>query len=178
MAKCLGIYTEILKTLSPEIHNILNSVFIAILDQPLQNENGTQSFGYLILRELWLKCLETLITEDDARIYEQSVSRLYTVATNEADEVLGLFGWWSMFWHTVGIRYPQVAVDQVETFLNEFFDRNQMTFLHLLQVRFSILKSCEPSVAGRKYIDYDIFHEKTHVNYDLNKTSDSTKNTS
>ncbi|CAF2920688.1 unnamed protein product [Rotaria sp. Silwood2] len=137
LAEYLSIYTEILKTLSPSIHHTLNSIFLVILDQPRQNENGSVSFGHAIFDLLWSKFPETIITEKDARIYEPSVSKLYTVARNEEKDETDLFRCWSTFWNTIGVRFPQVATNQVETLLDEFIDRDQFDFISLLQNLYS-----------------------------------------
>lgn len=114
---------------------MLNSVFLALLDRPMKNENGTSSFEHQVFYALWFKFADTLITEENARIYEQSVSKLYTVSRNEeGDEETDLFQCWSTFWTTVGIRFPQVAGNQIETLLNEFIDRKQINLVYPLQV--------------------------------------------
>ncbi|CAF1275522.1 unnamed protein product [Rotaria sordida] len=133
LTECLSIYTEILKTLSSSIHNTLNSIFLIILDQSRQNEDGSTSFGHVIFDRLWSEFSETIITEKDARIYEPSVSKLYTVARNEEKQETDLFQCWSTFWNTVGVRFPQIAINQIETLLDEFIDRDQIGFMFLLQ---------------------------------------------
>jgi hypothetical protein len=127
---------ETLKTLSPSIHSTFNSVFFTIFDQSLQNENGSPSFGQDIFSELWRYLLDTLVTEEDARAYEHSVSKLYTVQRNEIEEETNLFRWWLAFWASVGMRFPQVADNQIEILLDEFIKRSQSSLVHILQVRF------------------------------------------
>ncbi|CAF3805546.1 unnamed protein product [Rotaria sp. Silwood1] len=133
LAERLSIYTDILKTLSLSIHNTLNSIFLTVLDQPRQNENGSTSFGHTIFDLLWSKLPEMITMEEDARIYEASLSKLYTIARNEEKEETNLFRCWCAFWSTIGVRFPQVADNHVETLLNEFIDRDQIEFMHLLQ---------------------------------------------
>ncbi len=73
-----------------------------------------------------------LINEDDARLYEPILERMYTRAQDDNDSQL--YNWWVSFWTTVGIKLPQVAVNHVEKFLVSTIDRKDMNFLNLLLV--------------------------------------------
>ncbi len=134
---------QTLKTLSSSIHNTLNSIFLNIFDQPRQNENGSPSFAQQVFIQLWPAFFETLMTEEDARIYLQSISKLYTVVRNEDGVETPFFQCWSSFWSIITIRFPKIADDEVEILLSEFINRNQISFLHLLQVRILIAGFCK-----------------------------------
>ncbi len=132
MASRLAIYINHLQTLPHAVHTQLASFIFAALGRPLHLENGLGTFEFRAVYDLWYSVVSCLINEDDARLYEPILERMYTRAQDDNDSQL--YNWWVSFWTTVGIKLPQVAVNHVEKFLVSTIDRKDMNFLNLLLV--------------------------------------------
>lgn len=121
---------------SPAVHNALNSMFLTIFDQPWNTERGSASFSKEVFDAFWPSCFEVLTSENDARIYLPSVSKLYILSRDKRKQETEFYQHWSSFWSNVGRRFPAIAEDQVETLLEEFLNHHQMDLFETLRVRF------------------------------------------
>lgn len=127
-------YMKILQRFPSESHRLLNSIFLATLDRPMQNEDSTLSYVSQVFHALWQNMIEMLSTEEDAKIYEETIAKLYIVSKNESGDETDLFECWSSFWNTIGLRFPQASINHIETLLIEFIDHNHINLMNLLQV--------------------------------------------
>jgi hypothetical protein len=110
----------------------LASFYFPALGRPLHLGNGIGTFEFRAVYNLWHTVGLCLVNEDDARLYEPVLERMYTRAQDENESQL--YQWWVSFWTTVGIKLPLLAVNQVEKFLVSTIDRKDMDFLSLLPV--------------------------------------------
>jgi hypothetical protein len=132
MSARLAKFIREFKTLPRALHEQLSSFFMATLDRPFFSENGYRKFEYTAMSNLWHAVGPCLVDEDDARVYETCLERLYTRALDDNDK--DLHYWWVTFWTTVGMKLPQVAADHVEQFLVTTIDRKDVSFFVLLPV--------------------------------------------
>jgi hypothetical protein len=131
----LAKFMEQFKTLPHDIHQQLVLFYMAALDRPLYAENGIRKFEYFAMNNIWYQVSACLIIEEDARLYETCLDRMYTRAQDDNDKDLKHL--WVHFWTYVGMKLPQMAADHVEQFLVTTIDHKNLSFLTLLPVSFS-----------------------------------------
>ncbi|CAF4876840.1 unnamed protein product [Rotaria socialis] len=128
----LAKFMEQFKTLPSALHQKLALFFMAILNRPLYAENGIRKFEYWTMNNIWHYVSLCIANQEDVRLYNTCLDRLYTRAQDDNDQDLKC--WWISFWQTVGMKFPQVAADHVEQFLCITIDEKDMSFLVLLPV--------------------------------------------
>jgi hypothetical protein len=158
MLERLFTFLEQLKIVPHDIHKRLFSLLVAALDRPLYTENGSYTFEYFAIRNLWSRIGSILIKEDDARLYLTCLDRMYTLAHDENDKNVRY--WWVNFWINVGMKLPQIAADRIQKLLIITIDRKDVTCLSLLPVNISrsinIYIENKPIIDIFKFQNFDI----------------------
>ncbi|CAF3078598.1 unnamed protein product [Rotaria socialis] len=141
----LAKFMEQFKTLPSALHQKLALFFMAILNRPLYAENGIRKFEYWTMNNIWHYVSLCIANQEDVRLYNTCLDRLYTRAQDDNDQDLKC--WWISFWQTVGMKFPQVAADHVEQFLCITIDEKDMSFLVLLPI--TNIRTCVNEVDTR-----------------------------
>jgi hypothetical protein len=123
---------EQLKTVPLTLHQQLASCILSALDCPLKDENGSMTLANRAALYLWFKLGKFMNSEDDARVYEPCVDRIYKLICDEGETHLR--SWWNAYWCWVCTKYPNVAVNHIPQFLEEIIDRKETTLAGLLTV--------------------------------------------
>ena len=134
-------YIESLKVISHDAHRQLALFCLTVLVRPLRYENGQMLFEHSAVTTLWYKIATCLANEVDARLYEQCLKRIHSLACDD-DEGENYFSLWLFFWTQVTRKMPDMAAVHVEEFLNDMIDRKQIAMVTVLSVSrpFTILQ--------------------------------------
>lgn len=121
-----------LKPFPVTLHEDVARYCLSAWAYPLQRENGSPTVEHLTAFLLWFSVGPCLGNEDDARAYEKCADRLFEMVYNENEE--SIHTWWSVYWSTVSVNYPNVAARHSEQLLQEIIDHKQMMLLGILTV--------------------------------------------
>lgn len=126
-------YIESLKVIGHDVHRRLALFCLNVLARPLRYENGQMLFEHSAVITLWYKIAPCLANEVDARLYEQCLRRIHSLAC-DPDESENYFPLWLFFWTQVTKKTPDMAAGYVEEFLNDLTDRKQIAMVSVLSV--------------------------------------------
>ena len=132
MSSRLAMFFQKHQRLSTRVHSLLSALFTSLLDYPSCDEDQNLSFEYILMAIMTLRVAMTICNENDARLYEPYLDRVYQIVKN--DKQSSLYEWWIQFWLIVGIKIPSVAVNHIEQFLEHTFNTKDMNFCGLLTV--------------------------------------------
>ncbi|CAF0879631.1 unnamed protein product [Adineta ricciae] len=119
-----------LKPVPLTLHEDVARYCLSALKYPLRRENGSATIEYLTALLLWFSVGPCLGNENDARAYEKCVDRLFEMIYSENEE--SMHSWWSTYWSTVLMNYPNVAANHSEQLLEEIIDHKQIILLGML----------------------------------------------
>ena len=114
-----------MKGLSYEGHKVMAELIFKALNRPLWQENGQASFERGLADRVWSRMLQYLTNEEFIRLYETCALKIHSIACDENEN--RMFGWWTSFWSYVSFKAPDVAVNHVEQFFEDVFERGQLT---------------------------------------------------
>ncbi|CAF1064963.1 unnamed protein product [Adineta steineri] len=120
-----------IKTIPTALHQQLATFCSAALDCSLHDENGGMTFEHLAALHIWFKVGQCIDNEDNARVYETCLDRLYKLIYDEEEEEK-MYSWWCTFWSMTALKYPNVAANHISQFLHEIIDHKKMNLLGLL----------------------------------------------
>ncbi|CAF0846606.1 unnamed protein product [Adineta ricciae] len=132
----LAIFFQKHQRLSTCVHSVLSALFTSLLDYPLYDEDRNPSLGYILMAIMTLRVAMTICNENDARLYEPYLDRVYQIVKN--DEQTSLCQWWIQFWLIIGIKIPSVAVNHIEQFLEHTFNTKDVSFCGLLTTLYQL----------------------------------------
>ncbi|CAF4507510.1 unnamed protein product, partial [Didymodactylos carnosus] len=116
-------------TIPRMLHQKLSKFCRTTIDLSLILETGSNTFPYCALNNIWYQSGTSTETIDDAKLYVECADVMH----KRSEEVKSLYSMWEMFWQSIVMKYPDLASDHIEQFLNDFIDRKQMSMLMILQ---------------------------------------------
>jgi len=134
MATHLANFIQQLKRLSHNVHLKLSNLFLSLLNYPFYDEEQNMTTEYAILVIILLKTALTIYNENDARLYESFLDRMYNDGKNENKIIL--YQWWTNFWIIIGIKLQDFACDHIQQFLDYTFTSKNMSLTALLLVSY------------------------------------------
>lgn len=132
MARSLSNIISQLKRLSYDAHLKLATLFFSLLDYSLYDEDHNMTFQYLVLTNLLFQTVSTIANEDDARLYEPFMNRMF--ANAKTDGQAELYRLWVHFWLIVGGIVQNVAVDHIEQFFDYIISQQDTSLASLVLV--------------------------------------------
>ena len=126
-----------IRTFPLDVHQKLAQMFIIILQRPLKDESGVMRHTMMVLIHIGFRLLTLIQTEDEFRHYEIFSDVLYQNLCEE--EETNLRALWSILWSTIGVKYPNIAMNHLNQFFDDIFRRNDMSLVPVLTVSDFIL---------------------------------------
>ncbi|CAF3476646.1 unnamed protein product [Rotaria socialis] len=112
------------------MHSKLATRYASLIDHACSDDNHNMTCRYVALTILVYKTIFTILNENDARLYEPFVSRIY-MNLNDDDKVL-VHRMWVNACHIIGIQVPTVAADHIEQFLDYTFKKKDTSRVGVL----------------------------------------------
>ena len=131
-----------LKILPNTLHAQLAGYCLSSLDHPLHTESGAATSEQIAAMTIWFAAVPCIEGEDNARVYEECVNRLFQLIYDEDEK--SIHAWWSTFWSFMAVKAPEVAAEHSAQFLYEIIDQKQTTLASLVLVSstFYLLTKC------------------------------------
>ncbi|CAF2897940.1 unnamed protein product [Rotaria sp. Silwood2] len=152
MAKHLGNFIVQLKRLPHNIHSKLATLFLSLLDYSFYDEDHNMTFHHVTLVSVLYKTASSIYNENDARLYEPFLDRMYNDAKDDNKTMLHQM--WLHFWLvTLCVQHTELFYPYFDDLLNILISDNGQYLSNLFGL-FSLIVRKYPEIVSSKHIDH------------------------